>query len=627
MPHPDYHPQLATLVKEPPSGPGWLHEIKYDGYRIGCRLRGGRATLISRNGKDWTSAFPAIAAGAAALPLEDGLLDGEVCIVLPDGRTSFQMLQNAFSGGTASGTLVYFVFDLLRLGSERIHALPLVERKARLRALLGARKSGPVRYAEHAAGDGRAFFDQACRLGLEGIISKRASEPHRPGRHGDWLKTKCVLEQEFVIGGFTDPEGSRAGIGALLIGYYAPSHNRTRLTFSGKVGTGFSQTVARDLRRQLEAIEQNDCPFAPPPERSVARVAHWVKPKLVCEVMFTEWTGDGKIRHPSFQGLRADKKPADVTRERARGEGSAGSTDTTVARVNITHPDRRVYPEPPITKLDVAKYYESIAEWIVPQVAGRPLTLVRCPEGISSGCFYMKHSKLWAPAPLRRVRIREKTKVGEYLIADDLAAVVGLVQMGVLEMHTWNSTFDDLERPNRIVVDLDPGENVSWPQVIAAARVVRRALEALDLESFPKTTGGRGLHIVVPLVPMADWAQCLVFSRALCEAIEAADSTRYTTQFAKAGRKNKILLDYLRNNRTNTSIAAYSTRARDGAPVSVPIAWDELRRTLAPQSLTLLTVPRRLQRLKKDPWAAYSSVRQKLTPQRLRAVQQRGAAV
>jgi bifunctional non-homologous end joining protein LigD len=543
------------------------------------------------------------------------------------------MLQNAFSGATASGTLVYFVFDLLRLGDERLHALPLVERKARLRALVGRRRTSRVRYAEHVESDGRAFFDQACRLGLEGIISKRASEPYRPGRHGDWLKTKCVLEQEFVIGGFTDPEGSRAGIGALLIGY----HSKGTLVFSGKVGTGFSHRVAIDLRRQLEAISQNSCPFDPPPERSIAKAAHWVAPSLVCEVVFTEWTSDGKIRHPSFQGLRADKKAAEVIRERAvaagargpkgaRGaksaRGAKGARDATVAGITITHPDRLVYPDPPITKLDVARYYETIADWIVPHVAGRPLTLVRCPEGIAGGCFYMKHSKVWAPAPLRRVRIREKTKVGEYLIADDLPAVIGLVQMGVLEIHTWNSTFDQLERPNRIVIDLDPGGRVSWPQVIAAARVVKRALEALELVSFPKTTGGRGFHIVVPLVPLADWAQCLDFSRALCEAIEAADRTIYTTQFAKAGRSNRILLDYLRNNRTNTSIAAYSSRARDEAPVSVPIGWDELR-TLNPHSLTLLTVTRRLQRLNKDPWADYWRVRQKLTPQRLRAVQQR----
>jgi bifunctional non-homologous end joining protein LigD len=313
MPHPDYDPQLATLVKEPPSGSGWVHEIKYDGYRIGCRLRGGRATLISRNGKDWTDAFPDIAAASAALPMTDGLLDGEVCIVLPDGRTSFQMLQNAFSGAASDGTLVYFVFDLLRADGERLQSLPLVERKARLKKLIG-RRTSRLRYAAHVDGDGRAFFNQACRLGLEGIISKRASEPYRPGRHGDWLKTKCVLEQEFVIGGFTDPEGSRAGIGALLIGYY----EGRRLVFSGKVGTGFSHKVAVDLRRTLESIAQKACPFDPPPERPIAKAAHWVKPKLVCAVVFTEWTGDGKIRHPSFQGLRADKKPAQVTREYAR---------------------------------------------------------------------------------------------------------------------------------------------------------------------------------------------------------------------------------------------------------------------------------------------------------------------
>jgi bifunctional non-homologous end joining protein LigD len=313
MPHPDYDPQLATLVKDAPSGDGWLHEIKYDGYRIGARIRSGRVTLISRNGKDWTTAFPTIAKAVAALPLADGLIDGEIAIVLPDGRTSFQMLQNAFSGGRSEGTLVYFVFDLLRANGKRLHSLPLVERKARLEALVGRRKTGPIRYADHVEGSGKPFFVRACRLGLEGIISKRAAEPYRRGRHGDWVKTKCTHEQEFVIGGFTDPEGSRAGLGALLIGYYL----RGRLVFSGKVGTGFSQKSAIDLRRQLEAIAQKDSPFDPPPERSIARAAHWVKPQLVCEVEFTEWTSDGRIRHPVFKGLRADKTPKEVKRERA----------------------------------------------------------------------------------------------------------------------------------------------------------------------------------------------------------------------------------------------------------------------------------------------------------------------
>jgi bifunctional non-homologous end joining protein LigD len=623
MPHPDYVPQLATLVKEPPTGGGWVHEIKYDGYRIGCRIRNGRVTLLSRNGKDWTAAFPDIVSATAALPLADGLIDGEVAIVLPDGRTSFQMLQNAFSGGKSEGALVYFVFDLLRAEGERLQALPLVERKARLLKLVGRRKTGRIRYADHVEGSGRAFFDQACRLGLEGIISKRASEPYRAGRHGDWVKTKCVLEQEFVIGGFTDPEGSRAGIGALLIGYYSGG----KLVSSGKVGTGFSHKVALDLRRRLNAIEQKTTPFDPPPERAIARNAHWVKPQLVAQVVFTEWTGDGKIRHPSFQGLREDKQPQDVIRERpvaaptrANRRHHASEDANVVAGVTITHPDRRLYPDPPITKIDVARYYDTIAEWIVPHIAGRPLTLVRCPEGITGECFYMKHSKLWAPSPLRRVKIQEKKKVGEYLIADDVAGVAGLVQMGVLEIHTWNSTMDDVERPNRIVVDLDPGERITWPQVISAARVVRRALEALELDSFVKTTGGRGLHVVVPIVPHADWSECLEFSRALCERIEATDGRLYTTQFAKAGRANKILLDYLRNNRTNTSVAAYSTRARAGAAVSVPLAWDELRPTLDPRSLTLLTVPSRLARLKRDPWAEYWKARQKLTAQRIRAV-------
>ena len=639
MPHSDYVPQLATLVKAPPSGDEWLHEIKYDGYRIGCRIRRGRITLLSRNGKDWTAAFPEIADAAAALDVDDTLLDGEVAMVLPDGRTSFQALQNAASGEGSRSSLVYFVFDLLRLNGERLERLSLEDRKRRLHKLLGRRPSTSlraprasvegrkerIRYSAHVDGNGDSFFAHACKTGLEGIISKRRDQPYRAGRHGDWVKTKCVQRQEFVIGGFTDPEGSRIGIGALLVGYYDGS----RLIFSGKVGTGFTHTLARDLRRKLEQIEDDTCLFHPPPPGRLGRHAHWVKPRLVGEVVFTEWTGDGKIRHPSFQGLRADKKPQEVRREQpvAPPEKSAAARSVVVrekdgvAGVRISHPDRVVYPDPPTTKLDVARYYESIADWIVPHVKGRPLTLVRCPEGISSECFFMKHSKVWAPGPLRRVRIQEKTKLGEYLIADTIAAVVGLVQMGVLEIHTWNSLIDTVEQPNRIVIDLDPGKHVTWTQVVAAGRTVRKALDALDLESFPKTTGGRGLHVVVPLVPHADWSECLEFSRALSEAIERMDPDTYTTQFAKAGRERKILIDYLRNNRTNTSIAAYSTRARPHAPVSMPLTWAELRGSLNPESFTMATVPRRLSRQAADPWKDYWSCRQKLTGQRVRAVQ------
>ena len=312
MPHSAYAPQLATLVKAPPSGDEWLHEIKYDGYRIGCVLRGGRATLLTRNGQDWTAAFPAVAAAATDLPLHNALLDGEVAAVLPDGRTSFQGLQQAFSGEGVRATVVYFVFDLLRADGERVDHLPLVERKERLRALVGRRKTGRIRYSEHVDGRGEAFFAEACRLGLEGIISKRRDQPYQPGRSRDWLKSKCMLRQELVIGGFTEPEGRRAGIGALLIGHWKAE----RLVFSGKVGTGFTHKAALDLRARLDRLEQPACPFDPPPPGRLGRTAHWVEPALVCEVAFTEWTSDGKIRHPSFQGLRLDKKSRQVTRER-----------------------------------------------------------------------------------------------------------------------------------------------------------------------------------------------------------------------------------------------------------------------------------------------------------------------
>jgi DNA ligase D-like protein (predicted ligase) len=314
MPHPDYVPQLARLVAAPPSGDEWLHEIKYDGYRIGARVRKGRVTLYTRNGNDWTGAFPQIAAAVEKLRLDDALIDGEAAMVLPDGRTSFQAMQNA-SGPSKRGTLVYFVFDLLRLNGDNLQALALAERKARLKKLVGAKKTGPIRYSDHIQGNGNAFFAEACRAGLEGIVSKRRDEPYRAGRHGGWLKTKCVQRQEFVIGGFTDPEGVRAGIGALLIGYYEEG----RLVFCGKVGTGFTHKVALDLRATLDRIEIKTSPFAPPPSGPLGRHAHWARPDLVCEVVFTEWTSDGKIRHPSFQGLRKDKNPKEIGRERPVG--------------------------------------------------------------------------------------------------------------------------------------------------------------------------------------------------------------------------------------------------------------------------------------------------------------------
>ena len=635
VPPASYRPQLARLVKTAPQGDEWLHEMKYDGYRIGCRIHATTARLISRNGKDWTAAFPEVAGAARQLGAGDAFLDGEVAILLPDGRTSFQALQNAFSGGSRRG-LVYFVFDLLRLNGRNLQPLPLEARKRELLTLLGpANTKSIIRYSDHVIGRGAAMFEEACRLRLEGIISKRRDAPYKAGRGDTWVKTKCVLRQEFVIGGFTDPEGSRQGIGALLIGYYRPDGS---LAFAGKVGTGFSVAVARDLRGRLDTIGRDASPFDPAPSGAVGRRAHWVAPKLVGEVVFTEWTRDGKIRHPAFEGLRRDKAPRAVTREvaveapakipgrlggaRPRVKTAAAAdeplTNTadagapSVAGIRISHPGRVVYPEQGLTKLDVARFYERIADWIVPHVKGRPLTLVRCPDGVAGECFYMKHSKVWAPAALRRVRIQEKTKVGDYLVADTPAAVAGLVQMGVLEIHTWNTCIDHVELPNRVILDIDPGEDVAWPKVAEAARAVRRLLDQAGLQGFPKTTGGRGLHVVVPLKPEADWRACLEFSRALARTMERRQPETYTTAFARAGREKKILIDYLRNNRTNTSVAAFSTRARPGAPVSVPLRWAELKAAFDPASFTVLTVEKRLARLREDPWAEYWKCRQRL---------------
>lgn len=618
----DWRPQLATLTDEVPADDGWLHELKFDGYRIACALGGKTVRLITRNGNDWTKTFPELVGAARRLKVRSALLDGEVAILLPDGRTSFQDLQNAIARPPPRKSLVYFVFDLLELDGEDLRTLPVERRKETLSKLLAALPGhGVIRYSSHVVGNGRAVFEQACALRAEGIVSKRLGSTYRAGRGGSWLKTKCVLRQEFVIGGFTDPEGTREAIGALLVGYHADSGG---LVFAGKVGTGFTTSTARALRQRLNALETSTCPFEPRPEGWLGRHAHWVRPELLCEVVFSEWTRDGKIRHPSFQGLREDKHQREVVRERpkravARADAAKAKLarrtpqqDVRVAGVRLSHPDRVLFPADGITKAELARYFESVSEWALPHYAGRPLTLFRCPERIGPDCYFMKHSKVWAPEALRRERIQEKTKVGEYLIADTAQALVSLVQMDIVEVHTWNSRFRDVERPDRIVIDLDPGPEVEWGAVVDAARLVRGMLEAIGLESFLKTTGGVGLHVVVPLLPRADWTECLAFAKAFAGALARHDPKRFTTTFTKAGRERKILLDYLRNNRTNTSVAAFSPRARPGAPVSTPLSWDELSPKRRSDAFTLRTLPKRLARLKKDPWARYFSTRQRL---------------
>jgi len=634
-----FEPQLATLVKTAPEDDGWLHEIKFDGYRIGARVADGAVTLFTRAGNDWTTSFAEVRGAVAALPVRRALLDGEVAAVLADGRTSFQALQRWFSGGRA--TLVYYVFDLLHLDGDDVARLPLDERKARLEGVLrGLPADSLIRYSAHVVGGGRRFLAAACARGLEGIVSKRRDRPYEPGRRGGWTKSKCLQRQELVIGGFTDPEGQRGGIGALLLGVYDAAG---ALRFAGKVGTGFSRKGADELRAQLDRLERSTAPFVEVPREARRWRTHWVAPTLVAEVAFSEWTDDGRLRQASFQGLRADKPAREVVRERPLAEdggvtakgpprrtrGTARVTAEKVAAhpkgtavvegVRLTHPGRVLYPDLPLTKLDLARFYESIADWVLPHVVGRPLSLLRCPTGLGS-CFYVKHAATADPGVLRRIPIREKGAMREYAVVDDLAGLMALVQMSILEIHTWNARADDLEHPDRVIIDLDPGPDVAWPRVLGAAELVRVAFEALGLRSFVKTTGGKGLHVVAPFRPARDWETCLAFVRGVSEAIVREDPKTYTTTLTKRGREKKILLDYYRNHRGATAIAAYSTRARTGAPVAVPLAWDELSPRLRSDHFTVRNLAARLRRLKDDPWREYWTVRQRISARALAAV-------
>jgi bifunctional non-homologous end joining protein LigD len=683
-------PELATLVSAPPGGAEWLHEIKFDGYRVVCEVRRGKAQLLTRHGKDWSDRFAPVAAAAAALPVDTAILDGEVTVLLPDGKTSFQALQESLGdggddrgrGGLHGAEMVYFAFDLLYLDGYDLRPAPLAERKQALRGLLDAAGigagGGPIRWSDHVAGQGEDFYRQACRFGLEGIVSKRADLAYRSGRSKDWLKVKCLQRQELVIGGFTEPEGTRAGLGALLLGFYEDG----RLVYAGKVGTGFTAQMLVDLRRRLERSERQSPPFANPPRGAEARGAHWVAPKLVCEVAFTEWTRDGHLRHPTFQGLREDKPAREVRRELpepppAAGRGDAGpqrrssggakkaapakavksapaangaraapaadletiaataevakaavakSTAASaavsapkprgaaeVAGVRLTHPDKVIYPGRGLTKRDLAQYYERIAGWILPHIANRPLVLVRCPEGQAGECFYQKHLTGQFPDAVLRVAIEEGGKTVQYGAVDSLPGLVSLVQMGALELHVWGAHRDQIERPDYAVFDLDPDVGLAWERVVEAAVSLRDLLAETGLRSFLKTTGGKGLHVVLPLARRHGWDELKAFTRAVVEGMVASHPDRFTSNPLKARRRGRIFVDYLRNGRGATSIAAYSTRSRPGAPVSAPLAWEELEGDVRGDTYTIENLPERLASLAADPWREMSAVKQSIT--------------
>ena len=613
-------PQLATLVGAAPDGPDWVHEIKLDGYRVLARIERGRARLLTRNRQDWTERFPSVAEAAAALPVKEALLDGEIVALDRSGVSSFQALQQG-AEETGGWSLAYVAFDLLFLDGRDLRPRPLVERKKALARLLRGRR-GRLRYSEHFDAPGPEVHRRACRMHLEGIVSKRKQAPYVAGRGQAWLKVKCVARQEFVIGGYTDPEGARAELGSLLLGV----HDRDgRLVYAGRVGTGFTDATLAALGKRLRKLGQGSSPFSPEGPRPPARGAHWVKPVLVGEVAFTEWTRDGLLRHPAFEGLREDKPAAQVVREApraapARRIAGGSAADVAVAGVRLSHPDRVLYEEQAITKLGLARYYEAVADFIVPHAADRPLSLVRCPEGAGGQCFYQKHAGQSIPPEVKRVRIRERGgPTAAYPYVDDLPGLVALAQIGVLEIHPWGARVGRIDRPDRLVLDLDPAPGVPWARVVEGAQAIRAVLGELDLVGFVKTTGGKGLHVVVPLRPSAGWEALRALGEGIGAELVRRAPDRYTINPLKAARRGRIFVDYLRNVRGATAVAAYSPRARADAPVSTPLGWSELAGTATPGDFTVQTVPRRLAG-RKDPWADFFSVDQAITARTARAL-------
>lgn len=626
-------PQLATLGDAVPAGDDWLHEMKFDGYRLLARIRDGKVQLITRNGNDWTSKFPLLSQELLALPLDQGILDGELVVLREDGTPDFQLLQNSLKSGDEE-RFIYYVFDAPWIAGFNLKAVRQIDRKQIVEQILLAHSpsnDGMVRYSAHVQGQGQEMATLACHRKLEGIISKRADAPYESARSRSWIKSKCLKRQEFVIGGYTKPSGGRQKFGSLLLGIY----DGGQLKYCGKVGTGFTEASLKDVSKQLQAQTVEESPFVSVPTAIKRQLQQWIEPTLVAEVEFTEWTSDGRLRHPSFKGLRSDKPAAEIIREEAMDtpakplQNKAASKkvarqqsakDSTVADIEITHPERIVFPDDDITKLHIAAYYEKVEKWVLPHLAERPLSLVRCPGGIAGECFFQKHFDVKLPKAVKSVAIKEKSKTDDYAWIEDVSGIVVLVQYGVLEFHPWPARVDDVEHPDFLVFDFDPGEESSWQQVVDGARDIRQRLRDLKLESFVRTSGGKGLHVVVPIARRTSWDEAKAFAGAMAEAMAGDAPQLYTANMNKQKRVGKVFVDYHRNGRGATAIGSYCTRARPGAPVATPLRWEELGKVPAANHFTVNNLPQRLARLRSDPWAEFFEVRQGLTQPLLRKV-------
>ncbi|WP_408640075.1 DNA ligase D [Devosia ureilytica] len=603
---PAFHPvQLATLVDSIPSGDGWLFEMKYDGYRCLAAVAGDSVRLYTRNGLDWTEQFGALVEPLQKLKIGSALIDGEICAFDEKGRTDFSTLKNVLSNG---GRLEFFAFDLLEADGKDLKTLPLVERKTRLEKLLT--KSGrkdPVQYSSHVAGHGQKVLDALCRDGHEGVIAKRANALYRGERTKDWLKIKCLKRQEFVIGGWS-PSAKRRGFASLLLG----TMEGGKLHYRGRVGTGFNQDMLAELRERLDKLHSKTSPFVAVPA-DIARTAKWVKADLVAEIAFTELTGDDILRHPSFVGLRGDKPAKEVRMEEAQPIEDDGEAVAEKLGVRLTSPERVVYPGQGITKSQLVAYYEDVAKAMLPHIKDRPLSLVRCPQGRAKHCFFQKHDTGGFPEQIHSKAVVEKDgDKKDYFFVDDLAGLVAGTQMNVLEWHIWGSGFADIEKPDRLVFDIDPDEELGFSAITAAAIDIRDRLKDLGLTSFPMVSGGKGIHVIVPLKPAAEWPAVKAFCKDFAQQMAEDEPNRYTASISKARRKGRLFIDYLRNERGSTAIAPFSVRSREGAPVAVPVGWDEVHKLKAANAFSLAAAAERAQ---DNAWPNYFRQKQKLDPE------------
>jgi bifunctional non-homologous end joining protein LigD len=609
-------PALATLVDHLPEGPNWLFEVKFDGYRAVTAAAGDQARIYTRSGNDWTDRYPGIARAIAALDLDGALLDGEVVVIDKEGRSDFGALQQALSSG--GNGLNYFVFDLLELSGKNLRDEPLSARKARLCKLLaGLPRSSSVAYTDHVSGDGREMYQTLCAKGFEGVIAKRADARYRPGRGHAWLKIKCAHEQEFVIVGWSPSEADRPFASILLA-----QRDGGQLRYAGRAGSGFSENDLTTLAKHFKALARRGPPFDDALPPMITRGVHWLKPELVAEIAFSEFTGGGIVRHARFIGLRQDKAAGTVERERAVPVQSItenGSDESRVGDVRLTHPDKLIYPQQKLTKRDVALYLQAAAERMLPHLADRPVSLLRCPDGQAAQCFFQRHAGSSLPAAIRRVPIKDKDgEEVEYLYIADSKGILAAAQFGVLEFHIWGVHIDDIERPDRIVFDLDPDPSVTFPKVRDAASGLRAALDALGLASFAMLTGGKGVHVVVPIKRQHSWPTVKQFSKALADRFVEHAPDEYVATMSKARRKGRIFIDHFRNDRTASAITPYSPRARDGAAIAWPVTWEELAKVASADAISLTTAQRRL--AEPDPWKAYHTTRQSLTAAALRAL-------